>query len=99
VASVTGHVTFYLFVTKVTALITFSLMMIMSMDETASLKCGHQLAYCSSLGDNMGTENNDGTIERGKTDSSNRALWQSYQQSHQVAKQDELAKQMINLVL
>jgi hypothetical protein len=31
--------------------------------------------------------------------SSARALWQSYQQSHVVAKQEELAMEMINLAL
>jgi hypothetical protein len=36
----------------------------------------------------------------GKTpDSSTTALWQSYQQSHLVAKQEELSKEIMNLAL
>jgi hypothetical protein len=35
---------------------------------------------------------------QGKTDSSTRAFWQSYQQNHVTAKQEELMKEMMNLV-
>jgi len=43
----------------------------------------------------MSREDHGGIILTGKTpNSSNRALWQSYQQSHVVTKQDELAKEM-----
>jgi hypothetical protein len=39
-------------------------------------------------------ENNGGMISTRETpDLSTRALWQSYQQSHLVAKQEELAKE------
>jgi hypothetical protein len=42
-------------------------------------------------------ENHGGMIVTGETlDLSTSALWQSYQQSHPVTKQVELAKQMIN---
>jgi len=45
-------------------------------------------------------ENHGGMISTGETpDSSTRALWKSYQQSHLVAKQEELAKEMMNLAL
>jgi hypothetical protein len=39
-------------------------------------------------------------IDRGKaSDSSTTAIWQSYQQSHLVAKQEDLAKEIMNLTL
>jgi hypothetical protein len=42
----------------------------------------------------------DGIIQTGKTlDSSTRALWQYYQQSHLVANQEKVAKEMMNFLL
>jgi hypothetical protein len=36
---------------------------------------------------------------QGKTDSTTRALWQSYQQRNLIAEQEELAKGMMNFAL
>jgi hypothetical protein len=48
----------------------------------------------------MSMENNVRMILTGKTaDSSTRALWQSYWQSHLLAEQEELTKEMMNLAL
>jgi hypothetical protein len=53
----------------------------------------HTLGY-------MNTESNRGMISKGKTtDSSTRALWQAYQQSHLKAKQEQLAKEIVNFAL
>jgi hypothetical protein len=48
-----------------------------------SLNCDHRQAYYTSSGGYMSMENHDRMIM--STDSSTRALWQSYQQSHLVA--------------
>jgi hypothetical protein len=48
----------------------------------------------------MNMENHGGIVSTGKTpDLSIRALWQSYQQSHLVAKQEELTKEIMYFVL
>jgi hypothetical protein len=61
-------------------------------DETTSLKCGHQRAYCSSPRWYMHMENDNGMIQRGKSpDSSTRASWQFYGYSNLAAKQYELS--------
>jgi hypothetical protein len=46
----------------------------------------------------MSMDNHGGMSSiRENTDSSTRALWQSYQQSNLVAKQEKLAKEMMNI--
>jgi hypothetical protein len=51
---------------------------------------GHQRACCSSSRWYVSTESNSGMISTGETpDSSTRALWKFYQQSHLVAKRKE----------
>jgi hypothetical protein len=48
----------------------------------------------------MSTENYGGMYCQGKTlDSSTRVFWQSYQHSHLVARQEEVAKEMMNFAL
>jgi hypothetical protein len=45
-------------------------------------------------------ESHGGMISTGETpDLSTRALWQSYQQSHLVAKHEEMARDMMNFAL
>jgi hypothetical protein len=60
--------------------------------ETTSLNYGHQQAYCSSPSWYMNMENRGGMTSRKNLYLSTRALWQSYQQRHLVAKQEQLGE-------
>jgi hypothetical protein len=64
-----------------------------SWGETMSLKCSHQLAYWSSPGNTWAWRIMVEWYQQGETpDSATRALCQSYEQSHLVAKQEKLGK-------
>jgi hypothetical protein len=65
-----------------------------------SLNCSNQRAYCSSPRWYMNMETMLEWYRQWETpDSSTRAVWKSYQQSHLVAKQEELLNEMMNLTL
>jgi hypothetical protein len=70
------------------------------MDETTSLNCSHQRAYCPSPRWYLGMEDHGGWCRIGKTaDSSLRALSGNSTNSHIVANQKELGEESVGFCL
>jgi hypothetical protein len=67
------------------------MIMPMGLDYVSELRT--QRAYCSSPRSYISMENHGGMTSMGETpDSTNTALWQSYQQCYLVANQEELGE-------
>jgi hypothetical protein len=62
-------------------------------DETMSLNCGHQRAYCSSSMWYISMDRHGGIISTGNSWFSTRAVWQFFQESNLVRSRRNVAKE------